>query len=105
MMTQLSTRRRVSSRSTASEAFRCFRPRERNSERSTASWLARTTAPSPTVFSCTSLMGLRKKRYVLRQDALTLDAERGGFVVDGRFAVSDQPTKKPEREAVPTAGA
>jgi hypothetical protein len=50
-------------------------------------------------------MGLRKKRYVLRQDALTLDAERGGFVVDGRFAVSDQPTKKPEREAVPTAGA
>src|SRR5512132_4016303 len=37
------------------------------------------------VFSCTSLMGLRKKRYVLRQDALTLDAERGGFVVDGRL--------------------
>lgn len=57
------------------------------------------------VLSCTSLMGLRKKRYILRHDALTLDAERGGFVVHGRFAVSDQPTKRPEREAVPAAGA
>ena len=58
------------------------------------------------VFCCTSLLGLRKKRHVLPPDALTLDAERGGFaVVDGRFTVADQLTNKPEREAVPAAGA
>ena len=41
------------------------------------------------VLSRTSLMGLRRKRRLVPQDALTLDAERGGFtVVDGRFAVA-----------------
>lgn len=53
-----------------------------------------------------SLMGLRKRRYVLPQDALTPDAERGGFaVVDGRFTIADQLTNKPKPEAVPAAGA
>ena len=58
------------------------------------------------VLCCTSLLGLRKKRHVLPQQALAVDAERGGFaVVDGRFTVADQRTNKPEREAVPAAGA
>jgi sporulation protein YlmC with PRC-barrel domain len=49
------------------------------------------------VLCCSSLMGLRKKRHVLRQDALTLDAERGGFaVVNGSFAVVDKATKEPK---------
>ena len=57
------------------------------------------------VLCCTSLMGLRRKRHVLRQDALALDAERGGFaVVDDRFAVADQPTKEPERRALNAMG-
>ena len=58
------------------------------------------------VLCCTSLLGLRKKRHVLPQQALAVDAERGGFaVVDGRFTVADRRTNKAEREAVPAAGA
>jgi sporulation protein YlmC with PRC-barrel domain len=54
----------------------------------------------------TSLMGLRKERQLVPQDALSVDAERGGFtVVDGRFAVGDEPTKEPEREALPAVAA
>ena len=58
-------------------------------------------AISYAVMCCSSLMGLRKKRHVLRQDALTLDADRGGFaVVDGSVAVVDKATKEPKRVAL-----
>jgi hypothetical protein len=54
----------------------------------------------------TSLMGLRRERRLVPQEALNADAERGGFtVVDGRFAVGDEPTKEPEREALPAVAA
>jgi hypothetical protein len=53
------------------------------------------------VLCCSSLMGLRKKRHVLRQDALALDAERGGFaVVDGGFALVDKAKREPKRAAL-----
>ena len=50
------------------------------------------------VLCCSSLMGLRKKRHVLRQDALTLDAARGGFVVDWAM-------REPNHAALPAGGA
>jgi sporulation protein YlmC with PRC-barrel domain len=53
------------------------------------------------VLCCSGLMGLRKKRHVLPQDALTLDAELGGFaVVDAGFALVDKATKEPKRAAL-----
>jgi sporulation protein YlmC with PRC-barrel domain len=50
------------------------------------------------VLCCSSLMGLRNKRHVLRQDTLTLDAARGGFVVDSAM-------REPSHAALPAGGA
>jgi sporulation protein YlmC with PRC-barrel domain len=47
----------------------------------------------------TSLMGLRRERRLVPQEALNVDAERGGFTV------IDRPTKEPEREALPAVAA
>jgi hypothetical protein len=51
------------------------------------------------VLCCSSLMGLRKKRHVLRQDTLTLDAARGGF------AIADWAMREPNHAALPAGGA
>ena len=54
----------------------------------------------------TSLMGLRKKRHLVPQNALSVDARRGGFTLaGGRFAIEDEPTKETERKALPAVGA
>jgi sporulation protein YlmC with PRC-barrel domain len=46
------------------------------------------------VLCCSRLMGLRRSRRVLRQDALTLDAERGGF------ALADKAAREPKRNGL-----